>query len=314
MKKISDETKSLARKLLLMGYTVKAVEAETGLSNGTVKAIKKELKLPGHENSSNEPSAEEGDLSCSDYITKAEQKYIQKLEGEVKFYEDEDEGWLFHLSIEERKKKTSGIWFGFIMYPTKEDPDGVLRINRLRCTGLELAISPLHDKDKNDKGEKKKAHWHGIIKSPVKIGYNDINETIRNITYGPYISKIMSLKGAYEYFVHLNHPEKYQYDKAEIQTYNGFTIEPNSREKKELLASIFTEIIDDQELDSYSKLTQKHKHEVEYLYVAATHIHAIKTLLKENWRKNNPDYVSKVQIVHEDYKNQGGYDYEDCNT
>lgn len=299
-KKIPVSTKELARRLLIRGYTIKDVEAETGLSNGTVKAIKKELKLAGHENSSGEPSIEEGDLSCNDYITRTEQKYISKLQGQVELYEDEDEGWLYHLTVEELKKKTSGIWFGFIMYPTEDDPDGIKRIDKLRLLGLELAISPLHDKDKNGKGEKKKAHWHGIIKSPVKVGYKDMNETIRDITYGPYISKIMSLKGAYEYFIHLNHSEKYQYDKGEIQTFNGFTIEPNAHERKELLAAILTEITDNPELDSYSKLVLKHKHEVEYLNIASVHIHAVKTLLKDNWRTNNPDHMNKVKVYQGD--------------
>lgn len=300
MKKIPDEVRDRARKLLLMGHTIKSVEEETGLSNGTVKAIKKELKLAGTENSLGVPSVEEGDLSFNDYITKSELKYIQKLQGQVNLYEDEDEGWVFHLTAEELKKKTSGIWFGFIMYPTDDDPDGSKRIGRLRLLGFELAISPLHDKDKNGKGEKKKAHWHGIIKSPVKVGYKEMNGIIRDITYGPYISKIMSLKGAYEYFIHLNHPEKYQYDKEEIQTYNGFTIEPNAHERKELLAAILTEITDNPELDSYSKLVLKHAHEVEYLNIASVHIHAIKALLKDNWRKNNPDYIPQVKVYKGD--------------
>lgn len=300
MKRIPDEVRDRARKLLLMGHTIKSVEEETGLSNGTVKAIKKELKLAGYENSLGEPSAEEGDISFNDYITKTELKYIQKLQDQVGLYEDEDEGWVFHLTAEELKKKTSGIWFGFIMYPTDDDPDGRKRIHKLRLLGLELAISPLHDKDKNSKGEKKKAHWHGIAKSPVKIGYKDMNETIRDITGGPYIAKIMSLKGAYEYFIHLNHPEKYQYDKEEIQTYNGFTIEPNAHERKELLASILTEITENKDLDSYSKLVLKHMHEVEYLNIASVHIHAVKTLLKENWRENHPDHMNKVRVYKGD--------------
>ncbi len=300
MKKIPDDKRDLARKLLIAGHTIKDVELETGLSNGTVKAIKKELKLACNENSLGVPSVDEGDLSCNDYITKTEQKYINKLQGQVKLYEDEDEGWVYHLTVEELRKKTSGIWFGFIMYPTLDDPDGSKRISLLRLLGLEIAISPLHDKDKNSKGEKKKAHWHGIVKSPVKVGYKELNETIRNITGGPYIQKIMSLKGAYEYFIHLNHPEKYQYDKDEIQTYNGFTIEPNARERKELLAAILTEITDDPELDSYSKLVLKHAHEVEYLNIASVHIHAVKTLLKDNWRKNNPEYIPQVKVYKGD--------------
>lgn len=300
MKKIPDDKRDLARTLLIAGHTIKDVELETGLSNGTVKAIKKELKLAGNENSLGVPSVEEGDLSCNDYITKTEQKYINKLQGQVNLYEDEDEGWVFHLTAEELKKKTSGIWFGFIMYPTDDDPDGSKRIGRLRLLGFELAISPLHDKDKNGQGEKKKAHWHGIIKSPVKVGYKEMNELIRDITYGPYISKIMSLKGAYEYFIHLNHPEKYQYDKKEIQTYNGFTIEPNAHEKKELLAAILTEITDNPELDSYSKLVMKHAHEVEYLNIASVHSRAITALLKDNWHKNNPDYIPQVKVYKGD--------------
>ena len=38
-KKIPLSTKEIAKQLLLRGYTVKDVEDETGLSNGTIKAI-----------------------------------------------------------------------------------------------------------------------------------------------------------------------------------------------------------------------------------------------------------------------------------
>lgn len=300
---IADEARDKVINLLVRGYSVKAIEDETGISKSSIKAIKKELTIDGGSSLTDGIDlVEEGSSSDVDYITKTEKKYIDKLEGELSLFEDADEGWVFHLTAEELKKRTSGIWWSAIMYPTKEDPDGTERIRRLRLLGLEMAVSPLHDKDKTEEGQKKKAHWHLIFKTAKKESYREFNAIIRDITGGPYIKKVLSLKGAYEYFIHLNNPEKYQYDKSEIQEYNGFHLEANKHERALLLASITSEIVENPEIDSYKAICERHLHEEEVMNIISTHSHHIKTLITENWRKNNPDWVREVRITNLDTK------------
>ena len=50
--------------------------------------------------------------------------------------------------------------WAFVLYPESAPDDW---IEQLRQTGLQCAISPLHDKDIDPTGEPKKAHYHIIL-------------------------------------------------------------------------------------------------------------------------------------------------------
>lgn len=86
-RKIPPDKKKLALYLLARGRTIKEVEEETGLSNGSIKAIKKELTSSGESSLTDGIDlVEEGSSSNADYITKTEEKYIRRLEGEVSLF------------------------------------------------------------------------------------------------------------------------------------------------------------------------------------------------------------------------------------
>ena len=48
----------------------------------------------------------------------------------------------------------------------------------------------------------------------------------------------MSVVGAYRYFIHLDNPEKYQYERDEIKVYNGFEVSLTNKEIRVAITEI----------------------------------------------------------------------------
>ena len=93
----------------------------------------------------------------------------------------------------------------------------------MQRTGLEIAISPLHDKDKDPNDEPKKPHYHVILcyEGPTTGG------AVKKLTDSlmqPIPLPIDSVRGLYRYFTHKDNPEKFQYSEQDIVVLNGFNI------------------------------------------------------------------------------------------
>lgn len=95
-------------------------------------------------------------------------------------------------------------------------------IDELQQTGLEVAISPLHDKDINPTGEVKKSHYHVILSFPGPTTKNMVQELSNNILSGVMVKPIESIRGMYRYLTHKDNPEKFQYNESDIILLNGF--------------------------------------------------------------------------------------------
>lgn len=117
-------------------------------------------------------------------------------------------------------KNTKERYWTFIVYP-ESAPENWKEI--LQQTGVQWAISPLHDKDKNPDGEIKKAHYHivGFWKGPTS--YERVYDITQELN-SPIPQRIMSPIGAIRYLTHKDNPEKYQYDEKEIQCINGLDL------------------------------------------------------------------------------------------
>lgn len=102
--------------------------------------------------------------------------------------------------------------------------------------GLPMAFSPLHDKDtySNDvfdannqiiskKGDFKKAHRHVIIAYSNTTTYNTALEVAKKFGAN-IVQPCDSIKGSYEYHIHKNSPNKYQYLNEDRILLNGFNI------------------------------------------------------------------------------------------
>lgn len=84
--------------------------------------------------------------------------------------------------------------------------------------------SPLHDKDVNPDGELKKPHWHIMLSADGPITENTIREVFKKLNT-PEIKKVGSSRGLVRYMIHMDNPEKYQYDINDIKGHNGAEVE-----------------------------------------------------------------------------------------
>lgn len=94
---------------------------------------------------------------------------------------------------------------------------------RLQKTGLQCAISPLHDKDLNATGEPKKAHYHVILVYNGPTAFSVVRRLTDDLGQ-PIPQALEQVRGYYRYLTHEDNPEKAQYSKADIETINGFDI------------------------------------------------------------------------------------------
>lgn len=130
--------------------------------------------------------------------------------------------------------------WAFVVYPTKEQlielnskydgSDGYGSVpddwkQKLNLSGLQYAISPLHDKDElEDKSEKtKKPHYHVIVCYGSPTTYNNV-KTLTDSLNCPIPQALEQVRGYYRYFTHKDNADKYQYDEKEIEVGGGFSI------------------------------------------------------------------------------------------
>lgn len=106
--------------------------------------------------------------------------------------------------------------FRFLIYPEWEHyKDVFIRLKSLNFTYL--AIGPVHDMDLKEDGTLDKPHHHAVIRfQNAHWAYSFAKSCLLTAAILP----CDSLRGAVRYFIHADHPEKYQYDKADIFSTN----------------------------------------------------------------------------------------------
>lgn len=110
--------------------------------------------------------------------------------------------------------------WAFVLYPESAPADW---IERLQLTGLQCAVSPLHDCDIDPTGEPKKAHYHIILCYSGPTSYNVVKQLTDSLNQ-PIPQALEQVRGYYRYLTHKDNPEKFQYDESNILTINGFNI------------------------------------------------------------------------------------------
>lgn len=110
--------------------------------------------------------------------------------------------------------------WAFVAYPESLPSNW---IDTLRESGLQCAISPLHDKDINATGEPKKPHYHVILCYSGPTSYNVVKGLTDKLN-ATIPQALEQVRGYYRYLTHKDNPEKAQYDERDIQTVNGFCI------------------------------------------------------------------------------------------
>lgn len=143
--------------------------------------------------------------------------------------------------------------WAFVMYP-ESMPDNWKEIFSL--SGLQIAVSPLHDKDLNADEEEKKPHYHVIVVYGNTTTYNNVLQFTKQLN-ATIPQALESVRGYYRYFTHKDNPEKHQYDEKDIQTFGGFDIlefvELTKTEVNKLISEL-TYIIRDNDIFEYSDL------------------------------------------------------------
>ena len=83
--------------------------------------------------------------------------------------------------------------------------------------------SPLHDGDENADGEQKKPHWHISLLYEGPKSYEQVQEVTKKV-FATIPQPVASIKGLVRYMIHMDNPEKKQYDKSEIIGHGGVDV------------------------------------------------------------------------------------------
>lgn len=119
-------------------------------------------------------------------------------------------------------KRITGRSWAFVMYPDSL-PDDWQEI--ITDTGLPMCVSPLHDRDLNPTGEEKKPHYHVICYYENATTLNNVKTNVCDKLHATIPIKLESMRGMYRYHIHLDNPEKFQYDDRDRMFFNGFDVD-----------------------------------------------------------------------------------------
>ena len=187
-----------------------------------------------------------------------------------------------------QKKYLKGRNWAFVAYP-ESMPDNWFEL--LQATGLPIAISPLHDKDVNPDGSIKKPHFHLICYYDNPTTFNNVKENVCDLIKATIPIKLESMVGMYRYHLHLDNPEKYQYDDRNRTFINGFDVNKvNALTKTEIdkiVLDLFS-FIEDNEIYEYSDLLDiLRKSDLNNLFlVASSHTILFNTYFSSSRNRN----------------------------
>ena len=148
-------------------------------------------------------------------------------------------------------------YWTFVLYP-ESAPENWKDI--LSDTGLEIAISPLHNLDYNPTGEVKKEHFHILLCFNGPTTYNKVKSICDSLN-ATIPQRVLSCKGIIRYFTHKDNPEKTQYNDEDIVVLNGLDLK---RFTDLTLSQIITikrdiiKVINDEKITTYDKLVDKY--------------------------------------------------------
>ena len=205
------------------------------------------------------------------------------------------------------------IW-ALLVYP-ESAPVGWREL--FKQSGVQGFISPLHDKDIiEETEEEKKAHWHVYLVFSGPTSLSAVSEIAKQLN-SPAPQRMRDVKGCYDYCTHKNDPQKYQYDEAEIECFNGFDISKyvtskSTGERLQLRRAI-NALIKKENICEYCELIERLEEidDVDMLEVAMSSTIHFNTLLTSR-RFRASQVVSQVtqldvkairKIVNEELKN-----------
>lgn len=112
-----------------------------------------------------------------------------------------------------KSTKRKARYWTVVVYPESSPADW---IEKVKQTHLAYMISPIHDRDVTAVGDTKKAHYHLVLMWDNPTTFNNVREVLKPITeVCP--QAVNNLGRLARYLVHMDDPDKAQYDVADIQ-------------------------------------------------------------------------------------------------
>lgn len=196
-------------------------------------------------------------------------------------------------------KNIKGRTWAFIIYP-ESLPENWPEI--IRNTGLPMALSPLHNMDLNPTGEEKKPHYHVITYYENPTTANNVYENVCKKLNATVPQKLESMRGMYRYHIHLDNPEKYQYDDRDREFFNGFDVSTVSSltatEEFKLLRELLQFIRDNRLTEYYDLLNQLIDNELFDLFEVACKKTGVVVSYQCSVRNKIKDCIDKHPIKH----------------
>ena len=158
--------------------------------------------------------------------------------------------------------------WAFVFYPGDSAPDNWREI--IDGWRVPAAVSPLHT-DKNPDETEKKVHRHGAIAFDGVKTRQQVLELVAPLGVKNVI-KLNSLVGYLRYMVHMDNPEKKQYDINEVETFGGLNYRGIVETAADKIAALhdIMDYIDDNGITRYSDLMRyARKERQDWFYVLA---------------------------------------------
>lgn len=161
----------------------------------------------------------------------------------------------------------------------------------LRDSGIQCAISPLHDKDVNADNTPKKAHYHIILCYEGPTTFKNVSSLTDKLNQ-PIPQPLEQLRGYYRYLVHKDNPEKYQYDETLITSINGFDVSNYLDLTNNQIIAILKQLtifIEDNQIYEYSdliKMLRENDFMSQFLEIAINKTFFLNTFISSFRNKN----------------------------
>lgn len=122
--------------------------------------------------------------------------------------------------IKPDKSKASFTYWNVLIYPDSNSSDW---LEKLESLGYAIALSPLHDPDP----QSLKPHYHLVIDCGQRVTMADVGFIFEEFSI-PRPEYSRSLRASLRYLVHLDHPERQQWEegRSAISVFNGFDLSP----------------------------------------------------------------------------------------
>lgn len=163
-----------------------------------------------------------------------------------------------------RNPPSKSKYFCAVLYPDSITYDADKIILSLAQEHLTFAVSPIHDKDVEEDGSKKKAHYHLLVAYSSATTLNNMRAWFN--ACGMPESELHSVRicasgvGYFRYLTHKDNPEKFQYDVKDIRIFNDSDeifkkFSKSASDKIDDLVRIF-QIVDELNTISFHSLIQ----------------------------------------------------------